>query len=83
MDIQVRYSDRSISYLTLDDDIELLLFIVGGTPKAVPYDTGRVLVYSEDANKRHPNVTYKGRQLYGAIALMQEADYARITGSRP
>lgn len=78
MRINIRYSNGAQEFMTLRDDIEDLMFVVGGHPRAVPYDDGRVLVYSEHANRKKPNVKYKGKQLYGAIALMKEGDYERI-----
>ena len=78
MRLQVRYSDKSQEWLDIPESLEMLMFVVGGHPSATPYDEGQVLVYSEDANKKRPNVKFKGKQLYGAIALMEEADYERI-----
>jgi len=78
MKLQVRYSDKSQEWLDIPESLEMLMFVVGGHPSAFPYDEGRVLVYSEEANRKRPNVKFKGKQLYGAIALMKEADYERI-----
>lgn len=78
MKLQVRYSDKFQEWLDIPESLEMLMFVVGGHPSAFPYDEGRVLVYSEEANRKRPNVKFKGKQLYGAIALMKEADYERI-----
>lgn len=78
MRLQVRYSDKLQEWLDIPENLEMLMFVVGGYPRAIPYDDGRVLVYSEHANRKHPNIKYKGKQLYGTIALMKEADYERI-----
>lgn len=78
MKLQVRYSDKSQEWLDIPEDLEMLMFVVGGYPKSLPYGNGQVLVYSDEANKKKLNAKYKGKQLYGAIALMKEADYERI-----
>lgn len=79
MNIEIRYSNGSRETATVPEDMEMLMFIVGGYPKAMPYSGGRVLVYSDQANRKKPNIKYKGKQLYGAIALMKEEDYESIT----
>lgn len=79
MKIQVRHSDGSQEPMTIPADIQLLMLIVGGEPKAIPYDDGRVLVYSEGANRRRPNIKFKGKQYFGTIALMKEEDYGNLT----
>lgn len=78
MRINVRYSNGAQEFMTLKDDIEVLMFVVGGYPRSMPYDDGRVLVYSETANRKKPNVKYKGKQLYGAIALMRKEEYENV-----
>lgn len=78
MRLQVRYSDKLQEWLDIPESLEMLMFVVGGYPKSLPYGNGRVLVYSEEANKKKLNAKYKGKQLYGTIALMKEADYERI-----
>lgn len=78
MNIEIRYSNGARESANIPEDIEILSFMVGGYPRSIPYSDGRVLVYSETANRKKPNVKFKGKQLYGAIALMKEADYERI-----
>ena len=78
MNIEIRYSTGARESANIPEDIEILSFVVGGYPRSMPYSDVRVLVYSEEANRKKPNVKYKGKQLYGAIALMKEADYERI-----
>lgn len=78
MRINVRHSNGAQEFMTLKDDIEVLMFVVGGYPHAIPYDDGRVLVYSETANRKKANVKYKGKQLYGAIALMRKEEYENV-----
>lgn len=78
MNIEIRYSTGARESANIPEDIEILSFVVGGYPRSMPYDDGRVLVYSETANRKKPNVKYKGKQLYGAIALMREEDYKNV-----
>lgn len=78
MNIEIRYSNGARETATVPEDMEMLMFIVGGHPRSMPYSGGRILVYSEEANRKKPNVKYKGKQLYGAIALMKEEDYESI-----
>ena len=78
MNIEIRYSTGVRESANIPEDIEILSFVVGGYPRSMPYSDGRVLVYSEEANRKKPNVKYKGKQLYGAIALMREEDYESI-----
>lgn len=78
MNIEIRYSNGARESATVPEDMEMLMFIVGGYPRSIPYSDGRVLVYSEEANRKKPNVKYKGKQLYGAIALMRKEEYEDV-----
>lgn len=79
MQLLVIWSDGSEERMNLTNDSELLVFVVGGFPKSVPYSDDFVLVYSDEANKARPNrITVGGKKFFGAVAIMKGAEYERI-----
>ena len=78
MNLLVVYSDGAEERMSAPDDIEILSFIVGGTPKAIKYGDGLVVAYSEEANKRKPNKINAGKQLFGAVAIMRKEDFDNV-----
>lgn len=78
MQLLVVFSDGAEERMNVDDDIEILSFIVGGTPKAMEYGGGYVVAYSDEANKRKPNKINVGKQLYGAVAIMRKEDFDHV-----
>lgn len=78
MNLLVVFGDGSEERMTVSDDIEMLSFIVGGTPKAMRYNDGLVVAYSDSANRRKPNRINVGRQLFGAVAIMRKEDFDNV-----